>query len=76
MEGSNNVYEDILTRWSKDYRSMKAQTEMISALYDDIMTSPAEMIYTMTEDVRCEQRKHSPLYKAMKVEKGTYLIKE
>lgn len=74
IEGSNIVFADILTRWSKGYRSVKAQTKLIAALYGDIMPSSTEMKSVSVEEVGREQRKHSTPGDAVRDEEIIYLM--
>lgn len=60
IEGADNVFADILTRWSKGYRATSAQSRMIAALYEDIIPSSTKMNIISMSDIKREQTKHQP----------------
>lgn len=57
IEGSNNVFADILTRRSKGYRSNSARTNMIAALFKDITPTMEETVPVSIEEVKQLQSK-------------------
>lgn len=61
IERSHNVFAEILTRWSKGYRTTTVKTSIVEALYKDI-TATAEYITTVSiNKLNLHQaRHHSP----------------
>lgn len=61
IEGSNNIFADILTRWSKGYRTTTAKTSMVAALYKDIAPTSEDLTAVWINEIKLHQaRHHSP----------------
>lgn len=59
IEGSNNVFADILTRWSEGYRNTRTQkTEMIAAVYSDIVPAANVLELVKMEDIIGKHKKY------------------
>lgn len=74
IEGASNVFADILTRWSKGYRVTSAQTDMIAALYKDIIPSSTDTPAVLMTDIKLEQAKYRPPDSVSKEDDGVYRI--
>lgn len=73
IEGANNVFADILTRWSKGYRNTRAQqTNTIAALYKDIVPTASAIKQVNVGDILEEQTKYKPTEVLEKDENGLY----
>lgn len=53
------MFADLLTRWSKGYRSIIALTRQIAALYND-MTPSTDITPVTMEEAKSELRKYNP----------------
>lgn len=56
--GADNVSVDILTRWSKGYRSISDSTGSIAALHHDVISASISISTLSVEDVKQEQGKY------------------
>lgn len=60
IEGSKNIFTEVLTQWSKGYSKTTAQR--VAALYGDIVHSTGEMnTVTMAEMVREQSKCETPV---------------
>lgn len=70
IEGANNVFADILTRWSKGYRA--ASAKRAATLYTDIVPSAHEVDALAVEEIINEQHKHQHPVGIEKDDDGVY----
>lgn len=65
---------DILTRWSKGYRSTSAHANVIGALYNDLIPTSTDTADITVIDIKLEHEKYTPPTKAVKQMEGVYEI--
>lgn len=70
VEKSTNIFEDILTKGSKEFRTTTAQTRITASLWDHIIPSSKEITLISMEEVKQEQERHSQVYQTVKHDEG------
>lgn len=68
----NNAFADFLTRWSKGYRSASAHTNLIAALYHDIIPTLIDTAALSVTDIKRDQENYATPTKAVKNIEGVY----